>query len=289
MDKNLRPYFAELIGTFALVFVSAGVVITGYLTAAQGTNGQSHLAPGAIIGIALAQGLILAAALAVTVPISGGFLNPAITLMLYVFKRFDLGKTALLILTQFIGAALAGCLLRLIFSMNENLLIAAQLGTPHVDVATFGTDHLSIGALLSGLGVELVGTLILAAIIFAGYFDPRVPKLLGRLGNWLVPLWIGLAQVALTLAFLVWTGASFNPIRYFGTAVWEKTIPSLAERTPSVFADHMVYWIGPVLGALIAGAAYIYLILPEQEDIAPAPPITAAKRTGAASNLSRSK
>jgi len=286
MDKNIRPYIAELVGTFALVFVSAGAVCTAYLTASAPANGgHMQLTSTAIIGVALAQGLVLVSALAATVPVSGGYLNPAITLMLYVFKRFELGKTLMLILVQFLGAVLAGGLLRVIFGgLRENLIVEAQLGTPHVNLESFGVGGIGPRVLFSGLGVELVLTFILAAVIFATYYDPRVPRLLGRLGAWLSPLWVGLINVALVLVGLSWTGAALNPIRYFGTAIWEQTVPSLADR--GVFSDHMVYWIGPVLGALLAGAAYIYLILPEQEEPLAAPSITTSKRP-TASSLSR--
>ncbi|HZU34311.1 MAG TPA: aquaporin [Gemmataceae bacterium] len=286
MDKTYRPYIAELIGTFALVFISAGAVITGYLI--SGTSGAGgQLTTGAIIGIALAQGLILAVALAITVPLSGGYLNPAITLMLYVFKRFDLGKTLGLIFTQVVGAVLAGGLLRVLLGMNENLLVASQLGTPHVNPSAFGADYMSAGMKFSGVGLELIGTFILAAAVFASFYDPRVPHKLGRIGTWLSPLWIGLVKVVCVLVLLVWTGAALNPARYFGTAIWEETVPALGQH--ELFADHMVYWIGPILGALLAGGAYIYLILPEEEE-APAPPaVTTAKRSTPGATLSRTK
>ena len=63
MDKNLRPYMAELLGTFAVVFVSTATVCVEW---AGHKAGQP-----APVGIALAYGLIYAAGLAATVPISG--------------------------------------------------------------------------------------------------------------------------------------------------------------------------------------------------------------------------
>ncbi len=78
MDKNLRPMIAELLGTFGVVFVA---------TAAVCVEGMAHKGgqpTGGLVGIALAYGLAYAVGLAATVHISGGFLNPAITLMLWV-------------------------------------------------------------------------------------------------------------------------------------------------------------------------------------------------------------
>src|SRR5262249_45884713 len=80
MDKQLmRAYVAELIGTFALVFVGAGAVLVNAVAT------EANQQPG-LVGIALAHGLILAVVLSVTLHVSGGFHNPAVTLMLWVFN-----------------------------------------------------------------------------------------------------------------------------------------------------------------------------------------------------------
>src|SRR5262249_58436775 len=108
MDSTLRrAYFVELIGTFALVYVSAAVVCVNYMTTlteepptkmAFQQPGKTVQAMGGhqpgLLGIALAQGLIYGVTLSVTVRLSGGYLNPAITLMLWVFNRLDNTRTA---------------------------------------------------------------------------------------------------------------------------------------------------------------------------------------------------
>src|SRR5437660_1450633 len=127
MDKNLRrAYLIELLGTFALVYFSAGVVCVNHLT----TPGNQEIRSAALlpyqpglVGIALAQGLILAALLTVTVPLSGGYLNPAVALMLWVFNRLDHVRLSWLIGAQILGAVLAGLCLR--FTFEESLLVTA--------------------------------------------------------------------------------------------------------------------------------------------------------------------
>src|SRR4051794_18549470 len=79
MDKNLRSYVAELAGTFAFVFLAAGAVCANHLFAAPlKLDGSTVLvpqpAPG-LTGVAIATGLAYAVALAVTLPLSGGYLN----------------------------------------------------------------------------------------------------------------------------------------------------------------------------------------------------------------------
>src|SRR5215207_7587187 len=98
MDKNLRrAYLVEFLGSFALVFFGAGVVLFNH-TATPGSNhpltgGMNSHQPG-LVGIALAQGLILGALLTLGIPYGGGYFNPAITLMLWVFNRLPTNRTS---------------------------------------------------------------------------------------------------------------------------------------------------------------------------------------------------
>jgi glycerol uptake facilitator-like aquaporin len=91
--------------------------------------------------------------------------------------------------------------------------------------------------------------------IFGTIIDRRAPRL-GGFGA-------GLAQAAIVLIGFHLTGGAANPARWFGPAVWEYTVVPLKETT---FADHPVYWMGPILGALIAGGVYVRLILPEEKE-----------------------
>jgi aquaporin Z len=271
MDTNLRrAYLIELIGAFTLVYLSAGVVCVNYLTtpANQAYGGAALLShqPG-LLGIALAQGLILAATLAVTVPLSGGFLNPAITLMLWVFNRLESTRTAWLIGAQVLGAVLAGAALR--FTFDQGVLAGARAGAPHVNspealytAARMGTPHLnpltypepSTGVLAAGTSVELALTFFLVFAIFGTIQGGSRPTQAALAG--------GLTLSACALYGYPLTGAAVNPARWLGTALWEFMLP---ERTHSPFADLFVYMAGPVLGALLAGLVYFKLLLPAQQ------------------------
>jgi glycerol uptake facilitator-like aquaporin len=242
MDKNLRSYLAELVGTFALVLLGAGTVCANHLS---GTP-----QPG-LLGIALAQGLIFAAILSRTVLATEGYLNPAVTVMLYCYRRFDGVKATWLVVAQMLGAALAGLCVRFVF--DEVVLTQARLGTPHLNPDAFPNPGLA--ALLQGSAVELGLTFILTFAIFGTILDPRTPRLAG--------FGAGLALTADVLMGFGLTGAACNPARYFGTALWEKTVPALRDHA---FDDHPVYWIGPILGALLAGGLYTKLLLPQPAD-----------------------
>jgi MIP family channel proteins len=253
MDRYLRPSLAELIGTFAFVFLGAGTVCT-----AQLVEGQT---PATLaLSVALAEGFILAALLAATLPVSGGFLNPAVTLMLWVFRRIEGQAACWLIVAQFLGAVLAGLVLRLMFT--EAALFPGAGGgpgiTPHLNRPAFevGGEVKPLAVLLSGIGVEVVLTFILTFAIFGTVLDPRAPRL-GGLG-------VGLALSAAVLMGYTLTGAALNPARWFGPALWELTVPGR-----DAFRDHTVYWIGPVFGALLAGGFYEYFILGSPDSRAP--------------------
>jgi glycerol uptake facilitator-like aquaporin len=88
---------------------------------------------------------------------------------------------------------------------------------------------------------------------------------------------VGLAMAANVFMAFYLTGAAANPARWLGTALWESTYRAGA------FRDHAVYWIGPVLGALLAGLIYQAVILPGEKESrasghAPGSPAEAVRR-----------
>jgi MIP family channel proteins len=283
MDKNLRPYVAELLGTFAVVFISTATVCVEW---AGRKAGQPM--PG-LWGIALAYGLVYAVGLAATVHISGGFLNPAITLMLWVLKRMDGAKATGLIFVQLLGGAMAGGLVR--FAFPEDVRISASLGTPHLNLIAFGQFGVPPGAVtfLSGIGMELGLTFVLSFVIFATMLDPRAPRILGTWGNRLAGLWTGLALMVCTLAGFGLTGAAVNPARWFGPMIWEYTVQALKDVPGGPSRDHLVYWIGAFLGALLAGGAYQALVLPAEEEPAVTTTTSATARASTSSTLIKAK
>jgi glycerol uptake facilitator-like aquaporin len=275
MDKNLRPYLAELIGTFALVFLGAGTACMYNLAILPGQP-QPY-----VVGVALADGFILAAMLSATVHISGGFLNPAVTLMLWVYKRLDGERFAWLLGAQLLGAVLAGLCIRVLFT--ENVLTASYMGAPHMTLPAFGLESMEVKpgllTLLTGIGIEAALTFILTFAIFATLIDPRGPRLGG--------LMVGLTQAAIVLMAFGLTGGCANPARWFGPWVCEFTVPTLQGRA---MFDQVVYWVGPIAGALLAGGVYTTLILPAEEESRAAPaPVTTGVPAGAGSTLYRAK
>jgi glycerol uptake facilitator-like aquaporin len=264
-----RAYLIELLGTFALVYFGAGIVCVNQLTLPldqqPGVTALLGQHPG-LVGMALAQGFILAATLAATMHVSGGFLNPAVTIMLWVFSRMESVRAAWLLGAQLLGGVLAGLCLRLTFA--EGVLSAARLGTPHLSSQAY--PRLEWGSLLSGTAVEFVLTFFLVFAIFGAILKkeawqlqedspktarPAADTALRTVDARLAGLVAGMTLSACVLFGFALTGAATNPARWFGTVLWEASLGTpVPDRSP--FADMVVYIAGPILGALLAGLVY---------------------------------
>ena len=223
---NYRAALAELVGTFAFFFIGAGAICTDAYT--RGGVG--------IVGIALAHGLILSVMVSTFGAISGGHFNPAVTIAFAVVGRVGVVQAVVYVAAQLIGGVLAGLLLRVIFAQvfPEAVIGPAHLGTPGLgrDVS-FGT----------GVLVEAVLTFFLLLAIYGTAVDERAPRTIAGFG---IGLTVGLD--ILMGGFL--TGAAMNPARTFGPAV-----------AAQYWDNHLVYWIGPIAGAVIAALLYEFVFL----------------------------
>jgi MIP family channel proteins len=240
LTNDLKAVIAELIGTFTFVFLGAGSAITA--TKLAGASGGVSL-----LLIAFGNGLGLALAITAIGHISGGHLNPAVTVALWVTQRIATSLAIVYIIAQLLGATLAALLLRGIFS--PSLWNPVHLGAP----ALSATYHVQFG---TGVIVEAVMTFFLVIAVFGTAVDPRHPQI-GGFG-------IGLVVMLDVIVGGPITGAAMNPARAFGPFIaanyWNR--------------NDIVFWIGPLLGAVIAGLIYGYVLLPHEDiDIASAPAV----------------
>lgn len=226
MKDELRPYVAEAVATFALCFIGAGAIVTDAYT--EGGVG--------LLGIAMAHGLTLAIMVNATGHISGGHVNPAVTLGFMVTKRIPIAKGLGYIGAQLLGGALAGFALRAIY--NPDAWSVVNLGTP----------ALSAGVpFLQGVYLEAILTFFLVFTVFATAVDSRAPKNVYGFA-------IGLVLVFDILMGGPLTGASMNPARTFGPAV-----------ASGYFENHLVYWIGPGIGGAVAALLYHHLLMSKSQ------------------------
>ncbi len=244
MNSLVRSYLIELVATFGLVFFSSGVVIVNHLSTPSdqiaATSTLTSYQPG-LVGIALTQGLMLAALLAATLPVSGGYLNPAITLALWVFNRLDTKRAAWFIGAQLLGAALAGyCLGAMI---DGTALSTSRMGTPHLSSEAFAGGEVR-GNIIAGTTIELLLTFFFVFAIFGVARGGSETGLAALVGG-------GVLVASAFVAFPI-TGCATNPARWFGTVIWELRF----DFATSPFSDTFVYVAGPIAGALLAGLFY---------------------------------
>jgi aquaporin Z len=164
--------------------------------------------------------------------ISGGHFNPAVTLGFLVTRRMEPRLAGVYWVAQFLGAVIAAALLT--WLLPDSSVDAVKLGVPAIAQVGAG----------AGLVIEIVLTFFLVWVIFATAADPR-----GTFRS-IAGLAIGFT---ITLDIFIggpYTGAAMNPARAFG--------PQLVQ---NAWADGWVYYLGPVVGAVLAALAYEWLYL----------------------------
>jgi MIP family channel proteins len=213
---------AEAFGTFGLAFIGCAVVVV---------NGGFPNSGVGLIGIALAHALVLAVAITATMNISGGHINPAVTIGLLSVGRVTLSTAIAYIIAQLAGAVLGAFLVQALFPAE--IVQQAMLGVPSL------AGNLSVG---NAIGIEIVLTFFLMAAVFGTAVSPTAPKV-GGFG-------IGLVLVFDILVGGPLTGGVMNPSRAFG--------PALVGR----HWDHqIVWWVGPIVGAVLAAQLWERVIM----------------------------
>jgi MIP family channel proteins len=225
-----QKMLAEFIGTFTLIFIGAGSICADqYLHAANG-GGVG------LLGIAMAHGLAIGVMVTAVGHISGGHLNPAVTMGFWVTKRIGTFQTLLYWISQLLGATVAAYLLTVI--LPETVWRPVGLGTP--DLAPEFTR-------MHGMLLEGIMTFFLVFVVFATAADAK-----GAF-NKIAGFAIGLTITMDILFGGPFTGASMNPARSFGPAL-----------VAHHWSNHGVYWVGPMVGGILAGYLYDRMYLRDQ-------------------------
>ena len=226
--------FAEFIGTFWLVFGGCGsaVLAAGYPTLGIG-----------FVGVSLAFGLtVLTMAYAIG-HISGCHLNPAVSAGLVAGGRFSVSDLPAYVAAQVLGGICGAGVLYLIASGKNGFTLAA--GFASNGYAAHSPDGYSLGACLIA---EVVLTFMFLMIIL-GSTDQRAPQ-------GFAPIAIGLGLTLIHLIGIPVTNLSVNPARSTGPALF---VGGWA------IEQLWLFWVAPIIGAVVAGAAYSWLGKPAEE------------------------
>lgn len=213
---NTKALVAEFIATFTLIFIGVGSIVADHMT-----NGAVGLT-----GIALAHGLAIAIMASATAAVSGGHINPAVTIGLFCAKKIDALNAVGYVIVQCLGALAGAFVLKL--CVPAAALAAVNMGTPALALGV--TPGMA-------LVTEAVLTFFLVFVIYGTAVDARAPKVGG--------LFIGLVITADIFMGGPITGAAMNPARHLGPALLGGGLQNL-----------WVYWAGPVLGGVFAAVLY---------------------------------
>jgi len=262
LKNTLAACAAELIGTMFLNLVGCGSALN---------NGGDY------VRIALCFGVTVATMAQSIGHISGCHINPAVTAGLLVGRKIGLIKAILYIVSQCIGAVIGTGLL-LVFYPSElavpgvNSVTKVDCGTVPIAKAAgveggckwpgyLGVTGLGTGITAGqGFGIEFFITFVLILVVFGAAADDHAAA--ASKGS--APLAIGLSITTCHLYAIPLTGSSMNPARSFGSAVIAKN-----------WANHWVYWLGPICGGICA--SILYNLILRAEDPAEGEPKPATK------------
>ncbi|CAD7082560.1 unnamed protein product [Hermetia illucens] len=209
--RFIQALVAEFVGTFILLFFGVGSC----------TQSQE------IVPVSLVFGFSLTIAVVVAGQISGGHVNPAVTIGLLVIGRITFIRAICYVIVQFCGAIFATFIL--------SLLVSGEISQGHTilrrEISAF-----------QGMCLELAGTTVLLLVILGSVDNKKVLQPIA-------PFMIGLALATNCLAIGKYTGSSLNPARTMGTAILSND-----------FSDHWIYWVGPILGGILGAVIYVVFI-----------------------------
>ena len=225
MVATARPLLAEMAGALAFTFIAGAAIIVNSIS-----NGGLGLL-GIAVATALAYGIIVSAFYSV----SGGHLNPAITLAHLAARRIPVLVAVLYIGVQLVGAVLGALLLEFIFrDFVDDASLAAML--------TFDDR---MGAFPGGV-LEAILTFMLVVVYFRAFVDPKGDRATGGIAVGLVVLF------GMLVAFPL-TGGAMNLARVFGT-----------DLVAGEWTDFWSYGIG-LFGGLTAGLVYEYFFVSRED------------------------
>lgn len=206
LRAGMRKLLAEAIGTFALVFVGTGAIVVDRVSGGAITH----------LGVALCFGLVVMTMIYAVGDVSGAHFNPAVTLGFWIARRLPGREVAPYVAAQLLGAIFASGSLRLLFPGQ------ADLGS---------TDPQ--GGMLPSFLIEVILTFFLMFVILAIATGSKERGVIAGIA-------VGSVICMAALVGGPISGASLNPARSVGPALFSSTVGSL-----------WLYLLAPCLGALL--------------------------------------
>lgn len=199
--KSLKKYFAEGLGTFALVLFGCGAATI----ASVSQSGPEGIG---LLGISLAFGLSVVVMAYTIGPISGCHINPAISIAMLAAGKLSVKDTIGYVIAQCIGAIIAAAVLYLLASGS------AGFSMPEWGLGSngWGDGYLGEYNMTSALVAEFVFTFLFLLVIFGTTAKNASPAMAG--------LAIGISLTLIHMVAIPITGTSVNPARSLGPALF---------------------------------------------------------------------
>jgi glycerol uptake facilitator protein len=245
----MQPFLAELIGTMILVILGDGVVANVVLRRTKGSQGG---------WIVITTGWAMAVALAVYCVgrISGGHLNPAVTIGLAAIDQFEWSQVANYVLAQMIGAILGAIVVWLAYIKH---FAATEEPGPKLGVFCTGPEIRSLGA---NFMTEAIGTamLLFGVLAIAGNADefvgaPGGVDLSVVFATGINPLLVGVLVWGIGLSLGGPTGYAINPARDLGPRIAHAFLP-IPNKGDSDWGYALVPVLGPIAGGVLGAVAF---------------------------------
>jgi MIP family channel proteins len=230
LRNDWRALLAEFVATMMFVFMGTGLLVSYHKDKTSGGGLGAGL-----VSISLGFGLALSTMIYTVANISGGHLNPAVTVGLLLIRQIELFKAIGYIACQ-IGGGIVGTAL-MYGVMPDNVTEQIHMG------ATSLAEGVTPG---EGCAIEICLTFILVFTVCATAELSGDLQSMGRFA----PLAIGYSVLVDHMIGVPFTGASMNPARSFGPAV-----------VSGYWLNHWVYWVGPIVGGIFAAVVYHYLFI----------------------------
>jgi aquaporin related protein len=239
-NSRIRNHFIAMCGEFVgtvlfLYFALSGAQVANSVNTSSGQSiAETGSNPQQLQYIALSFGFSLAVNAWVFFRISGGLFNPAVTFGMCLIGALPWVRGILLFFTQILGGLAAAGLVSCMFPGELNVRTTLGGGT----------------TVVQGLFIEMILTAQLVFTIFMLAAEKHK-------GTFIAPVGIGLSLFIAELTGVFFTGGSLNPARSFGPAVVNLEFSHY----------HWIYWVGPILGSIIAAGFYKFIKVLEYETV----------------------
>ncbi|PVV00921.1 hypothetical protein BB560_000669 [Smittium megazygosporum] len=246
---KLRRYFAEFFGMMILVIFGDGIIATVTLDD-FGQIGFIMIAFGWCFGLAMA--------LYISMGVSGGHLNPAVTIAMALFKKMPMSHVPGYLISQFFGAFAGAAIVYGNFSAKFDSFDGGvrQTTGKYATAGIFATYPDPENTVVGCFFTEMLLTGLMLFIL-GGIFDKHLTPARG-----FEPLAVGFMLFVLIISTGAMTGSPMNPFRDLAPRIFT-SIAGWGSAPFTAYNYH--FWIpivAPTIGAILGIGLYEFFIIP---------------------------